>query len=445
MTKATTRTKEQTAPPARNFPTALIVILILAAFGPYLVGSIRVEQAVVYGLLLLSMPFVLKNFNPISGLNFFLWWAFYIAVAMVGAIFPPLTMPFPSGSLLAGLDNLLLPLAIMVLVWTFVPREEAYRLVKLACKFIAGLMFINAIIAILSTSIDLSPVLKFFWTSGESGGSVAERAEAIGRYSGIFNQPVEVGMMYSIAGIASIYVWRTRPIFTVCILSVIIIGGLISVSKIFILAGLPTIIFYLIWSFKGVQKVLVFVTVLLIVFGISLSGFFSAWDGADYLLRLFIPRQDQDVISLYSAGRFNEGATFWEHFWMALNTSFFGGVGASGWKIPYDGALLEFAVMGGVLGLLSLLVILLSLLTLSFKFEMGDPLRIFSLLFAAQVIAANFGFSPLTANRTSTVVWTLIALIALAVYKKNNSVAKTNITTDGSDPQWGYPRVVDTQ
>ena len=218
-----------------------VVAVVLAAFGPYIIGGLRTEQVVVYGLLMLALPLAWPRVRttPLAALIFVTWFA-YALVAVIGAVAPTgYASIFERGSVLSGVDNVVGPLAVMLLVWGTVRPAAASGLLNTASRLIAVAMAVNGILAIAMTRVDLAPYLRRFWAVGSDGFTVAANAATLGRVSGVFNQPAEAGLAYGIAGLAACYVWRERPGRLYLVLIPIILGGLLSVSKVFIFGGLP--------------------------------------------------------------------------------------------------------------------------------------------------------------------------------------------------------------
>lgn len=395
---------------ARRSSLLLVGALVVGTFGPYLFGGVRLEQLVVYGLALLVLPFSMLRFNPAGGMRFLIPWVVYIFVASLGILVPSaLAAPYESGSVLAGYDNILAPLVTMLLVWSKVNDWEAESALRLLCKMVAVGMSLNGMVAIASTRFDLSEVLAVFWDSGD-GRSVGQNAAALGRFSGVFNQPAEAGLLYGVAGLAAIYVWQSRPIFLMVLLSLISVGGLISVSKVFILGGLPLVLFYWFWSQRGGRKIFTLFGLFLAGLGFLESGLIDQWTGARYLARLF-GGSESGGLALYTSGRYEEDSQFARVVADALDVSPLTGVGVAGWEVAYDGAIAETLVVAGVIGLCMYSFVLLGMFSLGFA-QSGD-LRVFTFLLTVATAGGAFGFSPLTANRTSTIVWLLIALIVL--------------------------------
>lgn len=387
-----------------------VTLLALATFGPYVVGSIRTEQAVVYGAVVLLFPWIVVGFSSRGGLRFLIPWTLYGVVATIAVIFPHRGVsPYPTGSLLGGYDNILLPIALMLLIWSIVPDEDAQESLVRFCKIIAAGMAINGVIAIASTRTDLSAFLRPFWATGELN-TVANNAAEMGRFSGIFNQPAEAGALYGIAGLAAIYAWSHRAVLSALLVTLITLGGLISVSKVFVFGGLPAIVLYWLWTQRGGRKISLIFGLALITLGVIQSGILAQWTGANYLGRLFVST-DGNLLALYSAGRFSDESFVAVVVDAVMRTSPVAGVGAAGWKAAYDNVVAETMVTAGILGVGLMVFVILGLFLLWRKFT--GSLRVFAFLFAVVTAGGALGFSPLTANRVSTVSWVIIALFVV--------------------------------
>jgi len=397
------------------------ILLVLSTFGPYLAGQIRTEQVAVYGLLLVVFPFTFMKLHVSGGVRFLLPWLLYVLFATIAVIVPtPTLAPYNAGSLLGGYDNLLAPIAVMLLIWSTVAAADAATVLTMVTKVLSIAIAVNGVLAIVATRIDLAPILSSFWTSAAETGSTAENAAALGRFGGIFNQPVEAGLMHGIGGIAAIYAWHHRPVLLMLLVSVITLGGLISVSKVFILGGIPAILIYWFWSQRGGKKIFTFFGLGLAALAVLQSGIIDQWSGANYLGRLFAV-QDGDFLAFYSAGRYEDESQVSRVIGHALESSPIVGVGAGGWQVPYDSAIVESLVTGGVLGLAMYAAIIIGMLTIIPKLSGHE--RMFAFTLTVITVAGAAGFSPFTANRTGTVLWLLIALLVLAIRARKEEQA----------------------
>ena len=114
-----------------TFPRVVVALLVIAAFGPYLPGSsFRTEQIVIYGSAVVLLPFVMLTTHvPVWGLRIVVPWVAYVMATTVAIAMPsPVGSKWLPGSLLAGVDNLLLPLGVMFVVWGVARRETVGEL-----------------------------------------------------------------------------------------------------------------------------------------------------------------------------------------------------------------------------------------------------------------------------------------------------------------------------
>lgn len=396
-----------------RLPAIVVGVMAAAAFGPYtpfLVGGVRTEQFAVYALAFVLFPFLLFRAKPY--LSVLLPWMLLIIVAVTAGI-PPTAhgLVYASGSLVSSADNLVLPLAVMLLVWAVVPPAKAIKALVLFATITIWASVTNALISIVGTRMDLSPFLRVFW-SGSDGETTAERAAQLGRFSGIFNQPAEAGVIYGLAGLLAIWRYRHKPRLMLAILGIISVGGLLSVSKIFIFGGLPLILLYLWLSRSGTGRIGLVFSTGLVVLGVAQSGLFQQWIGFNYLARLFAPVQNQSTIEFYSAGRWNEDAETLETFSAVLRTRPLTGFGISGLDVPYDSAWTEAIVLAGIFGLFLLGIVFVALFRMALRIGNAD-LRLLGLLTVAFLIGSSLGLPDLTANRVATVVWLLLGILCL--------------------------------
>lgn len=393
----------------------VVVAVACAAFGPYVFGPLRTEQLAVYGLMAALLPFRLIHLRTAGGLKLLIAWAAVILVALLEVVFPSdFHAMWDSGQVLAGLDNLVLPLAVMLLVWSTVSREHAPGLLRTVGRVVVWLAALNGLLAVLQTRTNLSPYLAMFWGSGENDGpSTSYNAATLGRFSGIFNHPAEAGVVYGLAGLLAIYLYKTQNRKLFLALTLIVVGGLISVSKVFILGGLPLIVIYL-WRSRTVGgKAGFLVTSLLVAGGISQTGWFQSWSGFTYLTRLLVPAQDQGLVEFYTAGRWNEGSTLTSVIDEVMRVSPLWGVGAGGWKVPYDSGWTEVLVVAGIFGAVLHGIVFLGILAIG-RGTLDPARRRLALFVAVFLIGADLGIASLTANRVATIVWLILALLVLA-------------------------------
>lgn len=400
-----------------RFQKLVVLVMVWASFGPY-VGPLRTEQMAVYGMLLMLiviLPFKFLELRVAGGMKLLVPWIMVLIVALMGVAFPSdLDAIWERGQAIAGLDNLFLPIAVMLVIWSVVKAEYAPELLRSAGRVVVWMAALNGVLAVASTRVDLSPYLKAFWGNAEiEGPSTAYNASTLGRFSGIFNHPAEAGVVYGVAGMLAIYLYRNHSRKLFLALTFIVLGGLISVSKVFILGGLPLIVIYL-WRSRTVSgKAGFLVTLALVAAGVSQTGWLQAWSGFSYLSRLLAPAEDQGFIEFYTAGRWNEGSTLTSVIDEVIRLSPFLGVGAGGWKVPYDSGWTEVLVVAGLVGAVLHGIVFLGLLVNAGK-TLDPARRRMTYFLAVFLVGADLGIASLTANRVATVVWVVLALLVLA-------------------------------
>ena len=170
----------------------------------------------------------------------------------------------------------------MTIIWITVRQEQAEVLLKQGATIVVWASALNGVLAVVSARQDLSAFLRHFWFSNVSlsADGVAGRAAELGRYSGVFNQPAEAGLMYGVGALVAVYCYRHRPGRLALLLAFIVLGGLICVSKIFIMIGLPLTLWYLWRSHRISAKVgLLLATPIIILATVLQSGYFANWIG----------------------------------------------------------------------------------------------------------------------------------------------------------------------
>lgn len=406
----------------RRFPLLLVAAIAAATFGPYLIGSVRTEQLAVYGAGALLLPLTFIHVRPY--LPVFLSWLTIIVVALIGLIPPTAHDVIKPGNALSSLDNLALPVAVMLVVWAIVPADMVRPVLRAVAVVIVCGAAANGVLGIIATSTDISAYMRPFW-SGSAGETTAERAAQLGRFSGIFNQPAEAGVVYGLAGLLAVWAFRRKPKIMLLLLTLISIGGMLCISKVFILGGLPLILIYLWLSRSGAGKLGVILGAAALTAGVVQTGLFQQWTGMNFLARLFAPAENHGFIEFYSAGRWNEDAGMVDLLDSVMRASPLTGFGIQGLEgIPYDSAWTEVAVLAGFMGVVLLAAVYLALISMARKIADGE-LRVLATFITVFLLGASLGIPSLTVNRASTVVWVVLSLLCTAALQSRREAAQT--------------------
>lgn len=409
----------ENATPAPTWIRSWLVVVILGALGPYLIGDIRLDQIIVYTsvLVALLLNFVRLRRHDLAGPAQFLFlWAWIVAFGLAAALPKQSLHGVQSAGFLAGLDNYLLPIAIILIGWTWESRHPGPGLVVIAAKTITVLMALNGLVAgATMLGLPLEETLRPFWSSDASGGTVAQRAMTNGRFSGVFNQPAEAGIAYSLAALCLVHLVQLEPgrnrVGRFVAGGLIVAGGILTTSKIFIFGGVPALAYIALRDSRLRGRAVVAATagvgLAVVLFGRQLS----AWTGIAMFERLVT--SDGSLVSTLTAGRLGDDSTFARPVEIIMQSDPWFGVGLQGLAVPYDSVWLEAFVVGGLAGVTLFITMLgaLAVRWLKLRTEMSDHERMLSGAVIAVLIVASVGVPSLTANRSAVFAWVLLSLL----------------------------------
>lgn len=385
--------------------TIVLSAVVAACFGPYVVGGIRTEQAVIYALAIPAGAYVFRQrpkpwFPPLL-----VWFSILLIALMVGMDPPSSTRP-SWAAFLAGADNMMLPIAAaMLALWLIAlnARPRSGDLLQKLAAMVLTVLALNAILTVVQLTIATPAWLGMFWTSLGSVGldTVAGKALTDGRISGVFNQPLESGLAYSVGGILAVY-WlhyQVPRIRHIIIGILAILGGLLSVSKVFLFVGAPLAALLFIYLERHRTRRIVLALVATVpVLGLWLS---SGWQGADRALGLFnslLEGRDRGAVEIFTAGRYGEvnvlGAIYDR---VALESPVLG-FGAAGIPVASDSSYIQIMIVAGFVGL-ALYVLLLSILALSLRIARPSPSKATAIALLTLSVVAGLGGATFTANR----------------------------------------------
>lgn len=393
------------------------------AFGPYLIGGLRTEQAFVYGIagIGLTLGVWIRMRLSLTSASVLALLLLQWMIAVIGAAWPPLNgTPWPLGSLYAGIDNLTLPIATLLAAWMITvqsgTREPSLRA---ACTVLVFAACVNSCLALASEKVDLTWLFSHFWTSQgyTDNQSVAGRSEQLGRLTGLINQPMEAGAIASMALLATIYLYRERPWKLVTTATLVTVGGILSVSKIFILGGFPIGLWMILRITEGRHRRLVtLAAALAALYTAGRLGYLPSWSGSDYLLRLFVGEGNRSAVDLYTAGRLG-GASTLNQVWRAvIDTEPWFGFGAAGLATPADNGWIQSLMFAGLIGVAVYTAVLLlaGWSWLRTRAAMTDAERSLTGGLVLVLIFGSLGGPMLTVNRAATIAWLLLGLTLLS-------------------------------
>ena len=403
----------------------ILSLLLISAFGPYLLPAygIRLEHFVIYPvfiILIFNSVFINRiiKINRYS-LSITLFWI----IMLLHVIIVTVNNGKLHYNVLSDIENLLQPIAIIIILGWMSYGLNYYskqKLLERSCWLIAIMLSINALFGLLSIFFDTWPIVRYFVGVNEVNndvlGSVWGRSASMGRFIGIFNQPFEAGVAYSLAAIGIIYIVNKKKKFStllVILLILVTIGGLLTVSKVFVIGGILLVLIYLIWT-KKILKIFslrlilaISTTVYLVVINIQ------NWQGFWYLKRLFT----SDMISYDTAinpltsGRYSSGSSNFSTFNNILNDSPIFGYGIVNPNVTIDNGLLYYFFHGGFIGLLLYIGILISILFIAILGIVNKRMEgKFLLLIFLLIIGSDLGAPTAIINRSSIFLWVLVYL-----------------------------------
>lgn len=417
----------------------LIAIILVSIFGPYVFPSARVrtEQLAIYGCAAISCfldPRALVSPRRSIRALFVLWGLIGITASLV--TLSNATTGLVWGQFFGGLDHFLSALAVMVVVNAYFWRLERSRAtlrdeIGFFGRVLIFLLSANTAVELcqLLFGLPFSQHLSVFWTGHAynfstyiTQNAVGVNAVSMGRFTGVFNQPSEQGIAYGAGVILWLYSFSLghRRVVNYLLLSGLLIGGVLGVSKIFLLGCIPLTILYIGYSqvsrtrkssmadFVGLAGA-IFVC---IAFGLrnetqSWSGFKEIANLTDY--------ESQGILSTVTAGRFHsagEGAVaeMFRQVWEAHPIT----GGGFGYLEVSDNAYLHAYMVAGMVGLGVYLLLLCVLASPLWVVRVSRIERPRKLLYGALIlflVGSGMGVPTLSVNRSATIMWIVVILL----------------------------------
>jgi hypothetical protein len=371
---------------------------------PYLPGGLRMEHVVLPLLALFALGYALHPTSRVYGPTTMGGLALFVSLLAVLLGSAQSEVTGSAASPLGMFIRLCMPL-LMLMSFTFALGCVSCVLTGTA-RAIVGTGVIAGICSLSSVFFDISAPLSL-WVRLEED-AVWAQAMAIGRFTGLFNQPLEAGVFFSVALLAVLYLCKACPqdrVFNGLGLALILVGGLLSLSKNFTLLGLTlgmafAVSIHLI-SLPGA-------VVLSMTAGAGITALILELNAsyAGSLIDLF---EDGGWFLALTAGRLGsvdtEVSQLFAQLWTNGHWLYGRGLGS---QLPLDNGYLEYFYQGGALALSGYMVFLgaLALPATAHARRIEGKLLLYLLLF---VVAASLGGPVVTANRASVALILVIA------------------------------------
>jgi hypothetical protein len=398
-------------------------IVCLSTFGPYVTGSARTEQIAVFA----SAMFILVTGWPrmirvsLGPAPFLVAWSSLVAVMLTSTVFRPFDPGFYGSQPVShGLSAMTLPLALIVITWYWTLTADPVSLIRAVAPIVVAGMCVNAVIEIVQLSVKKAAAFSFlphFWDAFPSTGSVAVNAASNSRYTGIFNQPAEAGIAYGVALLALIWLARHRawkPLAVNCAAVLLLTGGVLTVSKVFLLCALPVAVLTVL---RGTARIRTMVTAAASGGAFWLAGtvgLLPAWAGGVTIAGLVSP--GASLTTHYTGGRYGAGGTLAPVTADVLRAGPLAGFGAGGLGPAYDSLWQEVLVVSGVLGVIFTAALFVMLAWRLKALRTVLAREDWQLACGAAVLAAgaSVGIPSLTANRAATLLWLVLGVLITA-------------------------------
>ena len=394
-----------------------IPCLILSAFFPYLYGGARVEHLVFPSFFLVLVLISILNISAISlpllGMSLLLLFGtlFTLISSLVtpdtGAMAPALTMG----------TRLLLPAIVLATVACHPPVK--YDMVRLAAQTIVWISVPLSMLAAGTIFFDMSWLINLYVQTGDD--TVWSNAIAVGRYTGLFGQPLEAGIFYSVALLALVYLaslnWgssMSRRLF----LTFILIGGSLSLSKNFVILGALVALIYAV-SVRVLSIRLGCAVLGLMVASMSGWLFLSSGNYSSSFIDLF---DEGGLLLALTAGRLGKGDTEVAQLWAHLQHSgnWITGFGL-GSHLPLDSGYLEYFYQGGLLAFGCYVLFIVGIFVLAISYWPDNVSKLLFSIFLF-IVGSSLGGPVVTASRANVPLLMLIATCVLHLGLKKSKL-----------------------
>jgi hypothetical protein len=382
-------------------------LLILSALLPYLPYGLRVEHLLIPAL----VAWTILGAKRVHAETLLI--ASSLTIGALTAAF------FSQYSTETGADadptsqfvRLILPAFGMMALPTVLPQRENVTVEVSEAAAITG--------ALVGTFTGISLVNGYaqsflsLWTQQQEG-SVWSNAFDVGRYTGVFNQPIEAGIFYSLCLIGAVHAYRYGKMNRIALLlamALIIFGGSASLSKNFIVLGAACAVGYAFMNKLLSRWLMVILSIPIIaVAPIGLERV-----NINYIASIRDLYLDQGLIGALSAGRFGtEGGSVALLFESLMETG-------DGWtgrglgsQLPLDSGYLEYFYQGGILSLAGYLMALATLSLYGWKNRAHRDGQLL-LVLMAYIWLSSAGGPTITASRTGIILLILISACLVGI------------------------------
>ena len=202
-------------------------------------------------------------------------------------------------------------------------------------------------------------------------------------------------------------------------------GGVLTLSKVFLLAAIPIAVLTVLRGSARIRVVLGTSATAAVLWAAGSAGMLPAWRLGGVALES-LAHPGGSLAAQYSGGRYGSGGTFGSVASDVLHGAPLAGFGAGGLAKAYDSLWLEALVVSGVLGA-ALAVVMLVMLACRWL-RLRNRLATAEWHLAGGVLAlaagASLGVPSLTANRAGELLWLTLGTLITAISPGSSSQSR---------------------
>jgi len=406
---------------------ALPILVLIGVMGPYLPGhsGLRTEQIVLYAgaFFIIVLSLLKRTYLLMVQILWGIAWLLLLSVSLYATV-----MRGDMSAARAGLDDFVVPLAVAVVMsyvlsYCRANPQSSTHVVAFLCDAVVVTISLNTFFQVGQVAFGWSKYLGAFWSSSQ-GWSVAASAMPQGRYTGVFNEPIEVGVAMSAALLMLLLArelrgHRSRDAYP---LALLVLGGMLAMTKM-VLVGVASIAVVSITHWRpGFRKWQLLswprMAALLGAVSLSMIALITWWHhnsaGLKGYLASYSIFQGNWLLSL-TAGRIGLGAIGGSFGGVKMVSAISSTYGAGfGFLDAVDSSYVWAYMVGGLIGLvlyaLAWLALVICLNRAARRSGRVIVMRMAS-AWSLLVLIGGIGAPVLTINRASTVLWIAYWLI----------------------------------
>ncbi|MCW5516899.1 hypothetical protein [Muriicola sp. Z0-33] len=272
----------------------------------------------------------------------------------------------PDAMFLSNFENYIETLILFLIFNSLLIKREYFtieRMIKIN-TFFHLLLFVNTGLVLIEMFTPYADYFLELYVKNDAEG-YRTATNSMGRYMGVFNLPMESGMAYSMGLLTWLYNFTQKKnkkiILEFLLFLAILIGGIASVSKVFLMVGaiLFVAVFFMIGS---IRNKLIFLFVGIFSLSTLVPLLTGGWRGFRILESQFIKITTNFSIDNITAGRLGSGSGIYS--WV-LNQDILALIFGNGFTqaglLHLDSEYMQILYQGGVISLCLYLAILIKL------------------------------------------------------------------------------------